>query len=235
MTDLAVPLGLALIVAVFLGVAFFRKRRQADLRNDPVAGEVAYPGGTLEPAAWYIPRLKGFGEGGIVSPGMPVHPEPAPGGGWLLHLPQPGQELDAVLFNPGPLTGKRQIRMRYSIEKDAGVELLAVSPGGFRMPALMTMFVKRKGDDWSGQGEHVDDRWYSTFAPVRLEEGEHEMIVPLDGAWTSLVDAGPVAFADALANCDALGPVFGGNEDSWAHGMYATGPARLIVTAFEVS
>jgi hypothetical protein len=40
-------------------------------------------------------------------------------------------------------------------------------------------------------------------------------------------------FSDALANADQVGFVLGGG-DGFGHGVYATGPARLIVTDFRV-
>jgi hypothetical protein len=224
-----------LIAVAMVAMGIFKKKRREALRTAPVAGKRTYPGGTLDPQAWVVPRLKGFGAGGIVSAGMPEHPSLAYPGIYI-DLPQPGQDLDALAFNPGPLTGKSRVRMKYRIEADPGVEFKAVSKMGPNpWTARITMFLQREGDDWSGAGEHADDRWYATFSAVPMEVGERELVVPFDGPWTSLTpDATPATFADALAHCHLLGPVFGGNEDSYGHGMFATGRARLTILEFVI-
>ena len=43
----------------------------------------------------------------------------------------------------------------------------------------------------------------------------------------------PAEFAAALANASRIGFVLGGG-DGLGHGVYATGPLRLVVTGFEV-
>ena len=43
----------------------------------------------------------------------------------------------------------------------------------------------------------------------------------------------PSEFAAALANASRIGFVLGGG-DGLGHGVYATGPLRLVVTGFEV-
>jgi hypothetical protein len=50
---------------------------------------------------------------------------------------------------------------------------------------------------------------------------------------TSTARTQPEAFREALAKADQVGFVLGGG-DGLGHGVYATGPARLIVTSFRV-
>lgn len=232
-----------LVVALFLGLplaAFiFLKRRKTSQRDDPVTGERAYPNGTVEAQAWFTPILKGYGKGGIVSPGMPLHPAPAPEGGFRLKLPLPGQELDQLLFNPGSLAGKTRIRMRYRIDAAPGVEFRSVpdrsEPADAAWPAKMTLFIQRRGDDWSGKGKFASYRWVNYPASRNIEVGEHELIVSLTEGWTTIVEGGnPAMFDAAKADAVALGIVFGGNKTSIGHGMFATGDAVLTVTEFVV-
>jgi hypothetical protein len=43
----------------------------------------------------------------------------------------------------------------------------------------------------------------------------------------------PAAFRAALAEADQVGFVLGGG-DGYGHGVFATGPARIVVTDFRV-
>jgi hypothetical protein len=59
----------------------------------------------------------------------------------------------------------------------------------------------------------------------------------IDGAWTAIESStartAPAAFREAIAAADQVGFVLGGG-DGYGHGVFATGPARLIVTEFRV-
>jgi hypothetical protein len=63
------------------------------------------------------------------------------------------------------------------------------------------------------------------------------MAVPLNGNWTAVQSSSartnPAAFRAALAAADRIGFVLGGG-DGFGHGVFATGPARLVVTSFRV-
>ena len=50
---------------------------------------------------------------------------------------------------------------------------------------------------------------------------------------TSSARTNPAGFRAALAEADQVGFVLGGG-DGFGHGVYATGPARLVVTEFRV-
>jgi hypothetical protein len=106
------------------------------------------------------------------------------------------------------------------------------------LPSIITLYFQRGGDNWSGRRRFETYRWYATFAsqsPIR--PGEHVMIAPLDGNWTAVETSSartqPAAFRDAIADADQVGFVLGGG-DGYGHGVFATGPARLIVTEFRV-
>ena len=185
------------------------------------------------PAAWTIgPIIRGRN----YSRGMPLHPTPRRGGGFQIDLPRAPASVHYVTFRHGPLTGKRRIVMRYRIEADPGVQILASSDG--KSPSMITLYFQRSGDNWSGRGRFESYRWYATFATrTPLSPGAYEMVAPLDGAWTAVETSGartnPAAFREAIAAADQVGFVLGGG-DGYGHGVFATGPARIVVTDFRV-
>jgi len=190
-------------------------------------------GGASSPAAWTIgPIVRGRN----YSKGVPLQPSPRRGGGWQIDLPRAPGSVHAATFRHGPLTGKRRIVMRYRIEADPGVRLLAASDG--RSPAMITLYFQRAGDNWSGRGRFETYRWYATFATRSpLTPGDHLMIAPLDARWTAVetsnAHGNPGAFRQAVAAADQVGFVLGGG-DGYGHGIFATGRARLVVTDFRV-
>jgi hypothetical protein len=167
---------------------------------------------------------------------VPLHPAARRGGGFQIDLPRAPGSVHAVTFRHGPLAGKRRIVMRYRVEAARGASLLAASDG--RSPSMITLYFQRGGDNWSGRGRFETYRWYATFATqTPLTPGDHVMVAPLDGAWTAVETSraatSPGAFRAALAAADEVGFVLGGG-DGFGHGIFATGPARLIVTDFRV-
>ena len=126
--------------------------------------------------------------------------------------------------------------MRYRVEAARGTRILAASDG--RSPSMITLYFQRRGDNWSARGRFETYRWYATFAthtPIR--PGTNEIVAPLDGLWTaverSTARTAPEAFQAAVAQADQVGFVLGGG-DGYGHGVFATGPARLIVIGFRV-
>lgn len=146
-------------------------------------------------------------------------------------------ELSGLTYVHGPLSGTR-IKARFRIEAEPGAAILASQPTE-GLPAI-TLFFQRKGDNWSGRGKYETYRWYAVFAAVRPVEVNrtYEIDVPLDGPWTAVKTSSaltsPQAFAEAKADAESVGFVFGGG-DGYAHGLYATGgKARLIVEDFGI-
>ena len=169
------------------------------------------------------------------SRGTPLHPSAGPGHSWHIDLPQPPGSIHYVTFRHGSLAGKRRIVMRYRLEAAPGVRVEARTAPG--TPGIITPYFQQAGDDWSGEGIFEAYRWYATFATQTITPGEHEMVAPLSGKWTAVETSSaatnPGGFAAAVANADQVGFVLGGG-DGYGHGVYATGPARLVVLDFRI-
>jgi hypothetical protein len=186
-----------------------------------------------DPAAWTIgPIIRGRN----YSHGVALHPVPRRGGGWHIDLPRAPGSVHYVTFRHGPLAGKSRIVLRYRIEAEPGVRLLAASDG--KSGASITLYFQRGGDNWSGRGRFEAYRWYATFATqAPILPGSHEIVAPLGGLWTAVETSSartnPAAFRAALAGADQVGFVLGGG-DGYGHGVFATGRARLVVTDFRV-
>ncbi len=184
-------------------------------------------------SAWTIgPIIRGRN----YSRGMPLRPSPRAAGGWHVDFPPPPRSIHYVTFRHGSLAGKRRIVMRYRVEADPGVRIVPrTAPGA---PSMITLYIQRRGDDWSGLGPYEAYRWFASFAthsPVTA--GDHLLVARLDGNWSAVQSStartNPAAFRAALADADQIGFVLGGG-DGLGHGVHATGPARLIVTSFRV-
>jgi hypothetical protein len=197
------------------------------------AGAQPHPApSAMNPNAWVIGPIIG---GHSYSRGMPLHPSPGPGRAWHIELPRAPGSVHAITFPHGSLTGKRRIVMQYRIEAAPGVRIVPrTAPAGV---GLITPYFQRSGDNWSASGRFEAYRWYATFATREMTAGEHQIVVPLNGNWTAVLrssaQSNPAGFADALANADQVGFVLGGGE-GYGKGVFATGPARLVVTDFRV-
>jgi hypothetical protein len=195
----------------------------------PASGQTAHPS---DPNSWVIgPILNGRN----YSEGVPLHPQRRRGGGWYIDLPRAPGSVHYVTFPHGSLVGKRRIVLRYGVEAAPGVRIAPPSsPTG---PAMITPYFQRRGDNWSARGRYEAYRWYGTFVTQRLEPGTGEIIAPLDANWTAVLRSSartnPHGFREAIADADQVGFVLGGG-DGYGHGVFATGPARLIVTEFRV-
>ncbi len=191
----------------------------------------------MDPSVWEIgPIINGRN----YSVGMPLNPSAHPNGGWYFDIPYPTAaegHAHYVTFPHGTLTGKSRITMRYRLEMDPGVQLVPTKeqPG---VPSILTMYFQRAGDNWSASGEYETYRWWGTFASVTpVKAGEYEISVPLDANWTAIqtssARSNPTGFSNAKTNADRVGFTLGGG-DGYGHGVYATGPARFVVTSFVV-
>ena len=139
-----------------------------------------------------------------------------------------------VTFWHGSLRGRKQIRMRFRVEGPGG----AVIHGAkcpISSPSAVTLYFQREGDDWTTDG----GRWWATFASASLKGpiGETEIVAPLDGRWTSVVDMtaqkNPDAFDIAKMQAGRVGFTFA-NCEGFGHGARATMPVRFVVTSFQV-
>ena len=201
----------------------------------PAAAKRSAPVDPMDPAAWEIGPVIGARN---YSVGMPLTPSAHPDG-WYFDFPQPDKaagHVHYVTFRHGPLTGKSRIVLRYRIEAEPGVQIYPTNYPGWL--SSLVLYFQRRGDDWTGSGKFETYRWWSTFrAHMPLTPGEHELSVGLDENWTAVrtssAQSNPKAFRDAIRDADRVGFTFGGG-DGWGHGVYATGPARFVLTAFEI-
>ena len=204
-----------------LGLLLFGCGAPAGAANQPSASD------------WVIgPIIKGRN----YSEGVPLHPTPRRGGGWYVDLPQRPSGIHYVTFPHGSLAGKRRIVLRYRIEAAPGVRIVPSTVP--QLPSMITPYFQRAGDNWSARGRYETYRWYATFATHSpIKPGEHQIVAPLNGNWTAVLTSSarshPAAFQEAIADAREVGFVLGGG-DGYGHGVYATGPARLIVTEFRV-
>jgi hypothetical protein len=166
------------------------------------------------------------------SVGMPLHPYQT-ADGWAFDFPlQPGS-VHYVTYKYGSLAGRSHIVMHYRIEADPSIQFLPPCCAGL-LAIGPTMYFQQNNDDWNTDGK----RWWATFnAPYPIVPGDHELDIPLDGAWTSVftmsAESNPSTFLNAKVNADRIGFTMGGG-DGYGHGTYATGTARLVVTSFVV-
>ena len=199
----------------------------------PAAEFTARAASYMNPSAWVIgPVIRGQSR----SRGMPLHPSPGPGRAWHIVLPPPGGSVHAVTFRHGSLAGKSRIVMRFRVEAAPGVRILPRTDPA--LPSILTLYFQRAGDSWRGRGPFETFRWYATFASKSpIVPGEHQIVAPLNANWTAVqtssARSNPAAFRAAVANADQVGFVLGGG-DGYGHGVFATGPARIVVTDFRV-
>lgn len=198
-----------------------------DPPQPPAVGVYLNP---MDPTNWYIGPIV---NGENYSVNMPLHPSPHPDG-WVLSLPLAGGSAHYVTMAVGSLTGQNRIVMQYRVEVDPGVSIVSRSDPS--AASALTLYFERKGVRWTSTYE--DWRWYASFATQRpIMPGQHQMQARFDENWTAALtstrETNPVGFAAALENAGRVGFVLGGG-DGLGHGVYATGPARIVVTEFKV-
>lgn len=196
----------------------------------------------MQPSAWEVgPILDGK------SKSLNVQPRPIQvGDGLAIEFPHPTVDAGHVHYvttNVGSLEGKSRITLRYRVEAEPGVELRAASPNdGHARPAMLTLFFQRCGDDWMampGPDGTEAHRWWATFATVHnLAAGSGVLSADLtDPRWTATVsssrETNPQGFNEAVRDTCRVGFTLGGG-DGYGHGVFATGPARFVIEAFEV-
>jgi len=215
-------------LAAFTGYLFIRRWLKYRYRTN---GKVT---AGASPEDWFIGPIV-WGENR--SNGMPLHPSPEPSALFAFDFPQEPGSVHYVTYRHGPLTGKKQIRMRYRIEADPDVEIVPLTdPAG---SSKITLYFQRYGDDWSGKGKFDGYRWFDywkTIEPITV--GEFEIVASFDDdVWNAVQSStsvsSPAAFYGALGNADQVGVVFGGGT-GLGHGVFATGRARFVMIEFAV-
>jgi hypothetical protein len=184
--------------------------------------------------AWEIgPRIRGRN----YSEGMPAHPSRGSRGSLMIDFPvaRSGQ-VDAVTTAVRPLAGARQITMRYRVDAAPGTRFVAVETPD--LPATVSLYFQRAGDNWSAKGRYASYRWYvPARAVIPLSPGEHTVTVRFDEAWTNVNGNNnrqlSDGFASALGSTARIGIAFG-SRSRRSHGVYATGPASFTLLSLDI-
>lgn len=171
------------------------------------------------------------------SPGMPGAPA-ASGDGFWFNFPvgpeSPGAASVHYVVRPGVRLGS-SLALAFRIEGSEPVFQYKLNPdntcGG---EANVSLYLQRRGDDWSGQGAMASFRWWSRDAAV-LKLGDGTLVVPLEvGSWINVWGQSNDAsgFALALRDLQAVGVTFGGGCFK-GHGVnLRSGSARFIMQTF---
>lgn len=166
--------------------------------------------------------------------GLPEYAEKTPEG-WVIDMPTPKQQPHYYTMDAGgTLQGKTKVTLTYRVELADGAKIVpAKDPSA---PSLLTLYLQRHGDDWTAKKETY--RWWASFATVQgIQAGTSTVSARFDENWTSVLGTeakdNPQAFADALRATDRIGFTLGGG-DGLGHGVYATGPARIVIVDFKV-
>lgn len=190
------------------------------------------------------PNAEGWEIGPIIrgknySQGMPLRPKPS-GRGWSFDFPvgsAAAGHVHYVTFRPGPISPKARLVVRYRVDTRPGTRFLPQeSPD---VPATVSLYFQRRGDNWSAKGRYEDFRWYAPDATVRnISPGEQEISIRLDDpGWISVLGrtagSNPGALEAALADIDRIGLVFGSSA-ARGHGVFATAPARFTLLSFQI-
>lgn len=170
---------------------------------------------------------------------MPLAPR-AERGGWSFDFPvgsKAAGHVHYVTFRPGSLAGKARIVVRYRVDARAGTRF--VPQANPDRAGTVSLYLQRRGDNWNARGRYQYYRWYAPAASVReLAPGVGEISVALDDPqWISVLGqaaaTNPGAMREALADVERVGLVFG-SSNARGHGVYATAPARFVMTGFRI-
>ena len=167
---------------------------------------------------------------------MPLTPKPERGG-WSFDFPvgsKAAGHVHYVTFRPGSLEGKSRITVRYRVDAKAGTRFVPQETPD--RAGTVSLYIQRRGDNWTAKGRYQYYRWYAPAASVRqLAPGVGEISVALDDPqWEPVVGRSSAgAMREALADIDRIGLVFG-SSSARGHGVYATAPARFVMTAFRI-
>lgn len=171
------------------------------------------------------------------SVGMPAHPQAAHGGAVRFAFPQSGRgQVDAMTTAIGPLDRARTITIRYRVDAAPGTRFVADETPD--MPATVSLYFQRAGDNWTARGRYGSYRWYAPGeAVIPLEPGERTVTVRLDAGWTNVngkpVSEDPAGFAAARAEAATLGLAFG-SLSRRSHGVYAIGQASFTLLTMDI-
>lgn len=154
----------------------------------------------------------------------------------MFAFPSRGGEVHYVTTKVNSLSDASRIHIRYRIEARPGSKFIASEHPD--RPATLSLYLQRRGDNWSAKGRYETYRWYVVgHKMLPLVPGTHEVTVDLKNDWTAVMGttskSNPAAFRDALANADEVGFVFG-SAGGRGHGVYSTGPATFTLLDFDI-
>lgn len=174
------------------------------------------------------------------SVGMPLRPNPTRQG-WYFDFPRSTRadgHVHYITHSPGSLADKSRIVVRYRVTAKPGTKF--VPQEDMHLPGVVSVYLQRRGDNWSAKGRYAFYRWYAPDHTVQnIAPGVHEMIVNLDDPqWHPVVGGlrsgmNSQAFDAALADTHQLGLVFGSTR-ARGHGVFATAQARFELISFKV-
>jgi hypothetical protein len=208
----------------------------ASCASAPKPAPTTTPPNLMDPAAWNIgPVINGYD----YSVNAPAHPS-VDTGGWSFNIPSPTVKAGQVCYvttNFGSLAGKKTITLKFNIVADPSVSIYPINYPTNNVSEL-ALYFQEKGDNWSAAGNYETYRWYSSFRMITpLKAGSYTLTANLNENWTAILTSSaqnnPTAFQAAIKNASAVGFVLGGGTGI-GHGVFATGPAKLVVTDFEV-
>lgn len=133
----------------------------------------------------------------------------------------------------GALTAASEIRLHYRVEMGPGIEIKPSSDPSF-LSVGPTIYFQVCHDDMRTDG----NRWWATFAsPMPIVAGDFSIVAPMKAKWTSVIKMNSLDnaanFQSARANVCRIGFTLGGGT-GYGHGVFATGPAKIIITSFTV-
>jgi hypothetical protein len=204
------------VVAVVAAIIYFNKDSKP-----PVVD-------LMDPRNWEIGPIM---NGENYSVNMPLHPSIHPDG-WYFDLPYPNAEAGSAHYItvPATLSGKTgKITLKYRLETDAQIVPCKFPDN----QATLSLYFQRDKDKWTAQYEAF--RWYASTQNITA--GEHVLEADLGSDWGAVLRStsknNEDGFMAAVHNSVRVGFVLGGG-DGLGHGVYATGPAKFIVTSFTI-
>lgn len=163
--------------------------------------------------------------------GLPLNPTPVAEGGWQFPL-GPDYEPHYVTARLGSLEGKSRISMRFAVDLADGAVIHGAKCSE-QSRGTVELYFQRRGDDWATDGW----RWWASFAPIPLSEGEFTISASLTSNWTSVQNksaaSDPDDFRASVRDADRVGFTFG-NCTGRGHGIRATGPGTFRLLEFKV-
>lgn len=172
------------------------------------------------------------------SPGMPREPSAIGAGFWFDFPVGPEQQGAAsvhyVVRSGMSLGGQIRVTFRVDVSGAPRFQYRLHPDNTCGGEANVSLYMQRRGDDWSGQGAMGSYRWYSKQA-LTLKDGEQTLIVPLEvtqwiNVWGQSTDA--TNFVGTVVDAMAVGLTFGGGCFK-GHGVNINqGSARFMLTEF---